>query len=157
MRPRLPLAINIAFIAAGALAVGAKAVDYTGPAPLEQAGSVTTITRTGVETRVVRRVLRGHVVTVHDKVYVQVPVVVIRTDHHTIRIPAHKLRLRSASATVADPMVTVYIPVPDTVYTPTTVTTTVEVPGVPSTITDTITTTVSVPLIPTTSDREEPQ
>lgn len=94
---------------------------------------------TSVET--VTRKVRGRIVRVADKVYVHVPLVVIHVDHRTIRVPAHKLPLRSAAAVVANPLVTVRVEVPTTVYLPTTVTvTTTATTWVPTT------TTISLPL-----------
>lgn len=115
-----------------------------GWSPLHARGvDVVTVTSHGVSVttrvRTVRRVVHGRVVHVEDKVYVLVPVIVVHTDHHTIRVPAHRLPIRSAAATVADPLVTVRVQVPTTVFVPTTVTTTVtqtdQLPPVTTTIT----------------------
>jgi len=138
-RPRLPLAFNAALIAIGALAIGGKAAIAVAPTPavstIVEPGS--TWTQTSVRT--VKRVVHGRVIHRDHKVYVLVPLVVVHTDHRTIRVPAHKLPLRSAAATVANPLVTVYIPVASTVYVPTTVTET-------TTETDLVVTTVTVTL-----------
>ncbi len=137
-RPRLPLAVNAVLIAVGALAIGGKAAVSIAPPPastIVEPGS--TWTETSVRT--VKRVVHGRVIHENHKVYVFVPLVVVHTDHRTIRVPAHKLPLRSAAATVANPLVTVYIPVSSTVYVPTTVTET-------TTETDLVVTTVTVTL-----------
>lgn len=149
-RLRLPFILNAFFIASGALLVGFKAVSWT-PTPLAPETVVQNGTRTIVSTRTVKRVVHGKVVRRDEKVYIRVPLIVVHTDHHTIKIPAHNLPLRSAAATIVNPLVTVYVPVASTVYVPTTVTQTVELP--PSTVTTTIPTTVTLPLDPTTSDQ----
>ena len=65
------------------------------------------------------------------------------TDEHTVTVPAHNLPLKSASASVANPLVTVYVPVPTTIYVP--VPTTVTVVSV-STLTVPTTITITVPV-----------
>jgi len=138
-RPRLPLAVNAILIAIGMLAVGGRTAIAIAPTPpastIVEPGS--TWTQTSVRT--VKRVVHGHVIHENHKVYVYVPVVIVHTDHRTIRVPAHKLPLRSASATVANPLVTVYVPVASTMYVPTTVTET-------TTETDLVSTTITVTL-----------
>jgi len=139
-----PRPVQIAFIAVGALIIG-------GRASIDAAGhNATTIVvagrpRTVVSTRTVRRVLEGRIVHREDRVYVLVPQIVVRTDDHVIRVPAHRLRLRSAAASVAilpaSTQVTVYIPVPPvTVTTTATETQTIIVPPT------TVTTTISLPI-----------
>jgi hypothetical protein len=104
-------------------------------------------TRTTTETRFVERKVHGKVIHRDEKVYVQVPVVIVHTDHHTIRVPRHLLPIRSAAATVAYPLVTVRVAVPTTVFVPT-----VETVTVTSTATDivptTVTTTITLPFNP---------
>lgn len=141
-----PKPVNIALIAIGALIIGGRAALMAAPTPTQIVGErVVTDWRTVTKTRTIKKLVHGHVVRVDHKVYVQVPTIIIHTDHRVIKVPAHKLPLRSAAATVAQPLVTVYVPVQgDTVYVPTTVTETVT-----STVTDILTTTVSVPLDPT--------
>lgn len=143
MRPRLllwPKPINILLIAIGALALGFRAADNiaptASPATIVMPGS----TKTEVSVRTVKRIVKGRVVYRDQKVYVRVPLVVVHTDHHTIKVPAHLLPIRSAAAIVASPLVTVYIPVASTVFVPTTETvfstvTTTETVIVPTTIT----------------------
>lgn len=149
-----PRAINILFIAAGALVVGFRSVNQVIPTPTPQTIVQRGETRTILSTRTVKRVVHGEIVYRNEKVYVRVPVVVVHTDHHTIRVEAHLLPIRSAGVATANPLVTVYVPVPTTVFVPTTVTETLP----PSTETVTIPTTITVtlPLDPTTSDPRRP-
>lgn len=136
-----------------ALAVGLAGVFWFGWG-LNNFSPLKSESRLGVETihvpgsvstqvKTVKRVVRGRVIRREHKVYVWVPVVIVRTDHHVIRVPAHKLPLRSASATVANPLVTVSVAVPTTVYLPSPPVT------VTTTVTDLATTTitVSVPIV----------
>ena len=148
MRPRFPKPLNIILICLGSLAIGARAADTIPPTPTDTT-TVVAPGRTVTSTRTVRRVVKGKLVRVDDKVFVTVPLVVVHVDHRTIRVPAHRLPLRSASAVVANPLVTVYIPVSSTVFVPTTITETLPA----STETVTIPTTITLPLIPTTSDQ----
>lgn len=154
MRPRLPTPLNILLVAIGALAVGAKAAVNVAPTPdartIVEAGKTRTVS--SVRVHVVKRVIRGKVIHRDEKVYVRVPIIVVHTDHHVIRVPAHILPLRSAEATIANPLVTVYIPVPTTVFVPTTITETLPA----STLTITIPTTITLPFDPTASDQEAP-
>jgi len=150
IKPRLPFPINATIIAAGALLVGKSAAsDVVAPATSVVVQG-RTVTDTRVRVKTVKRVVHGKVVVKNERVYVRVPVVVVHTDHHTIRVPQHLLPLRSAAATVADPQVTVTVKIPSPPATPVTVTSTVT-----STETEisVVTTTISLPLIPTTSDQ----
>lgn len=102
-------------------------------------------TRTIVKTHTVERKVRGKVVYAHDEVFVHVPLVLVHVDHRVIRVPAHRLPLGSASATVANPLVTVSVQVPTTIYLPSdpvTVTSTVTTQLPP------ITTTITLPPLP---------
>jgi hypothetical protein len=152
LRPHLPFPVNATIIAAGALLVGkSAAADVVAPATQTVVeGHTVTDYQTRVKT--VKRVVHGKVVVKNERIYVRVPVVVVHTDHHTIRVPQHLLPLRSAAATVADPRVTVTVEVPGSSPEPVTVTSTV-------TSTDTeisvVTTTISLPLDPTPSDQQE--
>lgn len=143
-----PRPMNLVLIAIGALLLGARAAANVAPTPNARTVVQPGETRTRVSVRTVARKVRGRIVRVHDKVYVTVPQVIVHVDSRTIRVPAHRLPIRSGSAVVANPLVTVYIPVPTTVFVPTTVTETAPA----STVTITIPTTVTIPLIPTTSD-----
>lgn len=118
----------------------------TGAVTIRKTGTVTT-------TRTVERRVHGRIVRREEKVYVRVPLIVVHTDGHTIRVPAHLLPISGAAATIAHPMVTVRVAVPTTVYVPTTVTTTETVTSteiVPTTFT------VTVPLeVPPTTGVED--
>src|ERR1044072_6872481 len=92
----------------------------------------------------------GKVVNKNDRIYARVPVVVVHTDHHTIRVPQPLLPLRSAAATVADPRVTVTVEIPGPSAGPVHVTSTVTSTETELSVT---TTTISLPMIPTTSDQ----
>lgn len=117
--------------------------------PASGSNGAVTLTRHGTEivttTRTVERKVRGRIVHRSEKVFVRVPLIVVHTDDHTIRVPAHLLPISGAQATIARPMVTVLVHVPTTIYVPTTVTSVVTVTDtelVPTTIT------VTVPLEP---------
>ena len=143
---RGPRIIDYLLIGAGMFLVFWGLNDY---APLHSGTSAETITRTRNGTsyvthvQTVKRVVHGRVVHINDRVYIHVPVVVVHTDEHTITVPAHNLPLKSAAATVANPLVTVYVPVPTTIYVP--VPTTVTVVSV-STLTVPTTITITVPV-----------
>ncbi len=106
------------------------------------AATVVTLTRNGTsyvtETRTVKRVVRGKVHTLPGhQVVVRVPLIVVHTDHHVIKVPAHDVPIKSASAAIAMPNV------PVTVY--------VTVPAEPVTVTSTVVSTVvSTDIVPTT-------
>lgn len=150
-----PRLFNFFLIAAGALILGVRAASDIAPAvPGTQTILEPGQTRTFVSTHIVTRKVKGRIVHVADKVYVTVPVIRVHVDHRTITVAAQRLPLRSASATVvANAKVTVYIPVPQTIFVPTTVTSTETVELPPSTTTITVPTTITLPLIPTTSDQ----
>lgn len=135
--PRFPKWM-VALVPIGMLLVGWGLSERVSPLSAQHNG-VETVTRHGTRvvttTRTVTRSVHGHVIRQNHKVYVQVPLIVVRTDDHIIRVPAHKLPLRSAAATVADPLVTVHVVVPTTVTATETVTTT---DVVPTTITVTV-------------------
>ncbi len=151
-----PRLINFLLIAAGALILGVRAASDIAPAvPGTQTILEPGQTRTFVSTHIVTRKVKGRIIHVDDRVYVTVPFIRVHVDHRTITVQAQTLPLRSAQATVAHPLVTVYIPVPETIYVPTTVTTTETVQLPPSTTTITVPTTITLPLIPTTSDRSD--
>lgn len=147
--PRFPKFL-IGLIPLGMLLVGWGLSDHISPLSAET-GAVT-VTSHGVRvvtsTKMVERVVHGKVIHRADKVYIQVPLIVVHTDHHVVKVPAHKLPLRSAAATVANPLVTVQVAVPTTIYVPTTILSTVT-----STVTDlslvTTTVTASIPLTTT--------
>jgi hypothetical protein len=142
--PRFPKFL-VALIPIGMLISGWGLSERVSPLSADS-GAVTTITNRGTEyvtrMRTVERKVHGRIVHVEDKVYVQVPLVVVHVDHRTIRVPAHKLPLRSAAAMVASPLVTIHIPVPTTVYVPTTIY---------ATVTSTVTSTTWVPTTTTIS------
>jgi hypothetical protein len=135
---RLPLLVNAVLIALGALTLGAKASIQIAPLPPAETVFAPGSTDTLYSVKTVKRVVRGRILHRNQKVYILVPLVVVHTDHHTIRVPAHRLPLHDASATIVNPLVTVYVGVPTTVFVPTTVTTTetfVSTLTVPTTIT----------------------
>jgi len=151
IKPRLPFPVNATIIAAGALLVGKSAASDVAVPATSVVVQGRTVTDTQVRVKTVKRVVHGKVIVRNERVYVRVPVVVVHTDHHTIRVPQHLLPLRSAAATVADPRVTVTVEIPGPSSAPVTVTSVVT-----STVTETLpgtTITVTVPLIPTTSDQ----
>lgn len=120
--------------------------DYLAAKPPGVAGGVVTKygTHLVVSTETVTQKVRGKVVTRDQDVYIKVPVTFIRIDHRVVKVPEHLLPLRSASAMVATPLVTVtaYVPTTVTVAVPTTVTSTATVTStdlVPTTVTTTIT------------------
>lgn len=122
---------------------------------------VATVTRHGTEyrteTRTVRRVVKGDVITLQGGTrVVHVPLIVVHADHKTIRVPAHNLPIHHKggdlqAAIVATPTmpVTVTVYVPTTVYpeaaTVTSTVTTTDTTWVPTTVT----TTITLPLEPT--------
>lgn len=131
-----------ALLLAGIFAAGWTLVSVTPPtSSTSDGGELVTLTLPGeTMTRVIRKVTRGRVVTLPGGTkVVRVPVLVIRTDDHTIRVPAHFVKLRRlrragglASSTVGAPLVpvtvTVYLPgSPGPTVTVTSVTTTTEV------------------------------
>lgn len=117
---------------------GWSAGQRVGSPPYEAPTSTNTVTGTDTATRTVRRVVRGRVVTLTGGTkVVRVPLLIVRTDDHVIRVPAHFVRLHRvtaagglASSTVGTPLV----PVTVTVY----------VPSPPRTVTDVTTTTVVI-------------
>lgn len=139
----------LALLPLGALMFGHGLANLAAPtASRIVLGPGRTHTDFSVSTRIVAKKVRGKLVHVEDKVYVHVPLVVVHVDHRTIRVPAHRLPLRSGSALVANPLVTVYVDVPGpTVFVPTTFTTTATSV---STETITIPTTITLPLTWTT-------
>lgn len=142
--PRIPKIFTLLF-PLGMILIGWGLTDYSPLKAENQLGvETTTLTRQGttsVSTRIVTRKVHGRLVHVHDKVYVHVPLVIVHVDHRIIKVPAHRLPLRSAAAVVANPLVTV------TAYVPTTVV----VPGEQVTVTSTVTSTeVSVSTITVT-------
>lgn len=124
---RLLIWVGVGFIAIGGWNL-AKDVANLG----SQTGAVTTITQHGTtlvttDVRTIKRVVHGRVIHLPgDQVVVRVPMIVVHTDHHTIKVPAHTLPLRSASATVAltNVPVTVYVTMPGPTPDPVTVTVT---------------------------------
>lgn len=131
---RPPLWLGVTLVAAIA-ASGWSLGQVAGEPPVSSSTLTTRLTDTDVRT--VKRVTRGKVITLPGGTkVVKVPVLIVRTDHHTIRVPAHLVPLKRvykgggvASSTVATPTVpvtvTVYLPAePVTV---TSVTTTTEV------------------------------
>jgi len=147
--------VGIGLVCIGLSLIGWKAATLTSHLGKASAGVVTytsngTVYSTRVETRTVRRVVKGKVVYRDDQVYVRVPVVVVHTHHRIIKVPQHLLPLRSAAATVADPQVTVTVEVPGPSPEPVTVTSTVTTTETSISVE---TTTISLPLIPTTSDQ----
>lgn len=133
---RRPPAWLAGLLLAALAASGWSLGQVAGSPPVSSSTLTHTDTSTSTSTRTVKRVTRGKVVTLPGGTQVvKVPVLIVRTDHHTIRVPAHLVPLTrvhtggGASSTVATPTVpvtvTVYLPAePVTV---TSVTTTTEV------------------------------
>ena len=143
---RFPFLLNASFIAVGAfVVVGHATVSHIHPTP-QTIVEAHTVTDTAVSTRTVERKVKGRVVRIHDKVYIHVPVIVVHTDHHVIKVPAHNLPIRSAQATVATPLVTVHVPIPTTVYVPTVTTVTDTVTSTDTVTLPAVTITVTLPL-----------
>jgi hypothetical protein len=131
--PRFPKFL-IALLPIGMLIAGWGLADHLSQLGAAQQSARATITRHGTEyvTRVhtVKRVVRGHVHTLPgSQVVVHVPLIVVHTDHHVIKVPAHDVPLKSAEAAVALPNmpVTVWVTIPGPAPEPVTVTSTVTV------------------------------
>jgi hypothetical protein len=130
---------GIVFVAVGGWQLGQDVAQFGGRS------DAVTITRHGTSyvTRVhtVKRVVRGHVHTLPGaQVVVHVPLIVVHTDHHVIKVPAHDVPLKSAEAAVALPNmpVTVYVTIPGPAPEPVTVTSTVTEQLPPVTVTVTL-------------------
>lgn len=138
----LVMMIGLGFVAVG----GAQLADTVSHLPDEQAAETVTLYRSGsvlTTTRTVERVVQGRIIRLpSDQVVVRVPLIVVRTDDHFIRVPAHNVPLRSAAATVATPgllaTITVHVPVTSYETVTSTVTTTLPPITVPTTITTTL-------------------
>lgn len=122
--------------------------------PASTQGAVT-MTKNGTEyvttVRTVKRIVKGRIHTLPGhQVVVHVPLIIVRTHHRVIRVPAHDVPLRSAGAAVALPNIpiTVYVTVPLD-EPPLVVTSTVTVE---STVTVPTTITVTLPLSEGTPD-----
>lgn len=116
-------------IVAAIAAAGWSGAQVVGSSPYTSTDTVTTRALSVVtSTRTVRRVVRGHVVTLPGGTrVVHVPVLIVRTDHRTIRVPAQTLPVRGngggLTAAVDVPVtVTIRVPIVSTVYVPVTVT-----------------------------------
>jgi hypothetical protein len=135
-------------IAGGMLLGGWQLATAAAPIPASK-----TIIRHGTEyrtrVRTVKRVTRGRVITLPGGTrVVHVPLIIIHTDHKTIRVPAHNLPFRRVAqggdlqaATVAEPLV----PVTVTVYVPSDPVTVTSVVTTTETVTTWIPTTITVP------------
>lgn len=107
------------------------------------------------QTRTIRRVTRGRIITLPSGTkVVHVPLIIIHTDHKIIRVPAHNLPFKrkgpatgGLTAAVAQPVV----PVTVTVYVPAEPVTIFQTVTETTTVTDIVPTTVTVPLEPTTA------
>lgn len=134
-----------AILCAAAIASGASLGTAVGSDPNDPSTSTLTTTdsTTATTVRTIRRVTQGKVITLESGVkVVHVPLLIIRTDHHFVRVPAHNLRIRrGASPQAAVAVIPPQVPVTVTVYLPVT--------AEPVTITETQTvhdlTTVTVP------------
>jgi hypothetical protein len=137
----------MAVIAGGMLLGGWQLA--TAAAPVAASETVTshgTLYRTQVRT--VKRVTKGRVITLPGGTQVvHVPVIIIHTDHKTIRVPAHNLPFRRVdqggdvqAATVAEPLVpvTVTVYIPSTPVTSVVTTTETVTTWIPTTITITV-------------------
>jgi hypothetical protein len=128
-------AVLVAAIAASGWSLGQVA----GESPYSSSTATTRLTDTATSVRTIRRVTRGKVVTLPGGTQVvRVPVLIVHTDHHTIRVPAHLVPLKRvhgggglATSTVATPTipvtVTVTVPSPPTTVTSVTTTTLVSI------------------------------
>lgn len=154
-RPPLWLAV---LLLAGFIPLGWTAANAVPPSGSSAAAEYTSTVTLPGGTTTIRRVTRGRVVTLPGGTrVVRVPLLIVRTDDHVIRVPAHFVKLRRvagagglASSTVGTPLV----PVTVTVY----------LPGEPVTVTATTTTTeviVSTVTLPLTDggtpEQEAPQ
>lgn len=122
MKPRRPPRWLLAALCMLLLAAGASLAATISTDPYASSSS-TTLTRTlpGKSTvRTIRRVTKGKVITLPSgRKVVHVPLLIIRTDDHYVRVPAHNLRIKRVSSTSsAVAVIPPAMPVTVTIYLP---------------------------------------
>lgn len=151
--PRFPIWSAWILIPVGMLLVGWGLNDHSPLSSGTLRRGAMTVTERGTRqvttTETVKRVVHGKVIHLPgEQTVLRIPVIIVKTEHHKVVVPAHNVPILSAAAVIAHPRVpvTVYVQVPTTVYAdPVTTTATVTV-----TSTEIVPTTVTVTLPPET-------